>query len=459
MIVAELDSRRFDALASYARHPAVRGISRELAWYASPDERVLGVLLHDLVDNDYTWLVMGRDEALCYRACDLKSSFETRKEAYSSLMDAMARHSKEPDNAFHQGDVVGPPIDFFVPVIGEEKQHQSFRQLAANVRYSPARGIIEAMMRSYEDVDGNFINQFQAGGFDARIWELYLSATFNELDFIRNEKLQVPDFVLVSPRGPLAVEATTANPSPTSPLKADASEAEMRSYLENYIAIKLSRALRPKLNRKPPYWEIPELIEMPFCIAVQDFHAPGSMRHIVPFATEYAFGVRHEVVDGKTVIKRLKKHRYKTTTVQPGFFFLEGAENVSALILNPAGTLSKFNRIGAMTGFGDSTLKIIRQGLLRRDGDPIDPTPKPFHQEVGPGYDESWVEGMVVLHNPRALRPLNPDLLPGANHEFLQDDGKIMSLLPDFHPWISSTFVTTLEDVSEQGPQAMSDDD
>ena len=313
-------------------------------------------------------------------------------------------------------------------------------------------------MRSYEDVDGSFISQFQAGGFDARIWELYLSATFNELDFIRNDEVQVPDFVLASPRGSLAVEATTANPSPTSPLKADPTEAEMRSYLENYIAIKLSKALRPKLNRKPPYWEAPELKEVPFCIVVQDFHAPGSMRYIVPFATEYAFGVRHEIVDGQRVISRLKKHRHKKTTVQSGFFFLEGAENISALILNPSGTLSKFNRIGAMTGFGDPSLKIVRQGLLRRDGDPIDPSAKPFRQEVGPGYNEDWVEGMVVLHNPRTLRPLDPDLLPGANHEFLQDDGAIMSLLPDFHPWTSSTFVATTEDVAEQGAEAMSDD-
>ena len=140
-------------------------------------------------------------------------------------------------------------------------------------------------------------------------------------------------------------------------------------------------------------------------------------------------------------------HRFKKARVQSGFFFLEGAENISALILNPSGTLSKFNRMGAMTGFGDQTLKIVRHGYLRRDGDPVDPQPKRFRQEVGPGYDERWVEGMVVLHNPRAKRPLDPDLLPGANHEFLQQDGRIMSLVPDFHPWTSTTYVATPGDV------------
>lgn len=36
------------------------------------------------------------------------------------------------------------------------------------------------MMRWHQDVDGNFIEQVQSNGFDARIWELYLFATLTE---------------------------------------------------------------------------------------------------------------------------------------------------------------------------------------------------------------------------------------------------------------------------------------
>ena len=49
---------------------------------------------------------------------------------------------------------------------------------------------------------------------------------------------------------------------------------------------------------------------------------------------------------------------------------------------------------------------------------------------------------MVVLHNPKARIPLDPSLIPGANHEFLNEDGRIMSLLPDFHPYFSQTAIT-----------------
>src|SRR3546814_7829283 len=47
------------------------------------------------------------------------------------------------------------------------------------------------------------------------------------------------------------------------------------------------------------------------------------------------------------------------------------------------------------------------------------------------GYNESWIEGVVVLHNPNSRIPLDPDLIPGADHEFLMPDGSIMSMLPD----------------------------
>jgi hypothetical protein len=38
------------------------------------------------------------------------------------------------------------------------------------------------MMHWYEDPDGNFIEQFQTTGFDARLWELYLFAMFCEAE-------------------------------------------------------------------------------------------------------------------------------------------------------------------------------------------------------------------------------------------------------------------------------------
>jgi hypothetical protein len=129
------------------------------------------------------------------------------------------------------------------------------------------------------------------------------------------------------------LKATTANPpmSGASPYYPSSSE-EFTAYLHNYVPIKIARALRRKLNRKSPYWESDQLRDVPFLLAVQDFHGPGTMRMVVPATTEYVFGVRHSIVDGKRKIERIIEHRFGSSQEDSGFFFFPGAENVSAVL-------------------------------------------------------------------------------------------------------------------------------
>jgi hypothetical protein len=105
--------------------------------------------------------------------------------------------------------------------------------------------------------------------------------------------------------------------------------------------------------------------------------------------------------------------------------------------------------MGYIAGFGDRRVKMIHIGVRRGERDPAGPGPLPFKMEVhAPNYHEAWVEGAVILHNPNARVPLNPNLIPGANHELLQPDGTIMSLLPDFQPYISRTVVALDDDAN-----------
>ena len=311
-------------------------------------------------------------------------------------------------------------------------------------RYAPAREAISAMMRYHEDADGNFVQQFQTTGFDARLWELYLFAVMTELGYARSGEGAVPDFILTRPYGGLAIEATTANPAARAGVAIPTSREGFIDYLHNYIPIKLARALNRKLRRDPPYWNAPELQDMPFVLALQDFHAPGAMRMIVTAATELVFGVRHWPEEGGGIrVERIVDHRYDGLVEPSGFFNFEGSENISAVVLNPQGTITKFNRMGFLAGFGPRNIRMVKSGVLRGEGNREDPRPCSFRKEVhAEGYTESWVEGMVVLHNPRARLPLDSGLIPGAAHEFLQADGRIMSLLPEFHPLFSQTEIT-----------------
>jgi hypothetical protein len=404
---------------------------------------VLGLVVWDRVDQDFGWVMLGRDERLRFRAVAVQASLPSADSARNALSAKMIEAATQADTAFHQGDAVGPPVDFFTPVTASNRLHPTFELLRNEERYSPAREVISAMMRSYEDVDGNFVEQFQTNGFDARLWELYLFATFNELGYARSTDVHVPDFLLESAFGEIGVEATTINAPDAGVIPEPSTKDAFMIYLENYIPIKLARALKRKLNRRNPYWHAPGMHDVPFILAIQDFHGPGTMRMIVHAATEYVFGVRHSVTDGKRQVEHISEHRFNGMAEASGFFRLPRAEYVSAVLVNPQGTITKFNRLGYLAGFGSRRVKMVRSGICRGELDRNDPMPKPFVQEVhSPGYEESWIEGAVVLHNPAARIPLDPALLTGASHEFLQDDGSILSLLPEFHPHFSQTAIT-----------------
>jgi hypothetical protein len=449
MAVRAIDERRFNALAGYIRDPRLVWVVQEYDWLTTDDGRLLAVLTWDRIDYDFGWIILGRDERRQFRAIDVDSSISSSDKARERVLEAMARWQLKPDEAYHQGGAQGLPIDFFAPVAPADRLHRNFQLLVEHTRYSPARELIAAMMPYFDDVDGNFVEQFQTTGFDPRLWELYLYATFTELGFAREKGVQAPDFILKSIRGAFAVEATTANPPDGQTLAVPHGVDARRRYIENYIPIKVARALKRKLNRAQAYWDAPATRDLPFVIAVQDFHAAGAMTMIVPAATEYVFGVRHSQEGGRIKVEPIAEHRFGAAFEPSGFFQLPNAEYISAVVVNPQGTLLKFNRLGYVAEFGDRRVRMFRRGLLRRDDNLADPRPEMFQDRVDdPAYSETWVEGMVVLHNPWARRPLDPALLPGATHEFLEPDGRIMSLLPERPVYFSQTTFQVDGDVS-----------
>ena len=118
------------------------------------------------------------------------------------------------------------------------------------------------------------------------------------------------------------------------------------------------------------------------------------------------------------------------------------AEHVSAVIFSNSGTVAKFNRMGVVTGFGSDRIKMYRVGVAV-DHDPGAIGPKQFEMNIrSADYTENWVEGLEVYHNPQASIPLDPSLLPGAAHIFLDDNGIIVARVPPWHPMVSRTVMT-----------------
>ena len=271
---------RFNALAGYARHPRTVLAAEELGWFEHANERVLGVLIRDRTDNDYSGIVLARDELLQYRWTTSTSFEPTQRRAKALLRPALERAAMAPDEEHFQGHRQRSPVDFFTPVVSPERMHESLRNLIEQDGYGPARSIIEPMMRWYQDVDGNFIEQFQTTGFDARLWELYLFAMLSEVGFVLDRTQLAPDFAGQSLRGPLVIEAVTVNPTrdkngavvPPPPLN---TEEEQQTFIADYMPIKFGSALYSKLNKQ--YWTKAHVRGKPFVLAIQDYSLPGSM--------------------------------------------------------------------------------------------------------------------------------------------------------------------------------------
>lgn len=438
---------RFDSLAGYSRSAVLPLIVQELSWFKEANEKVLGMVALDLSDDDYVCYVLGRDKKNRFRAVWVESSIPSTEEAHGKLDVKLTEYAKMPPEEFYQGDEIGKPLDFFTPIVEAEKLNPGFAALISSRGASPAHDLLVELMHYFEDVDGNFIKDFQTSNFDARFWELYLYALFTELGYGFDREHEVPDFHCQGPLGDFFVEATTINPSSESPMLSDSSG---QAYFEHYVPIKFGSALFSKLNKrtkgKKRYWELPHVIGHPFLIAVQDFHMPKSMSWSSSALAEYLYGIRQverKEADNSTeiVAERVETYRWGSKEIPSGFFLQPDAENISAVLANPGGTFSKFNRMGFLAGFGDRDIRMVRAGICYRDA----VSPEEFAVEVNsPDYSETWCEGLSVYHNPRAKYPLPAYTMPGAAHHYSRE-GRILTRVPDFHPVgsITQIFIPT----------------
>lgn len=272
----------------------------------------------------------------------------------------------------------------------------------------------------FEDADGNFVEQFQTQGFDARLWEIYLFAMLIEAEYSVSRPKPAPDFLARGTRGSFAIEATTINPSAVAsglaPSQRPTIPTEARDYLENYLATRYSGPLTAKLAKR--YWERPEVAGLPLVLAVQDFHDGASMTFSGGSLQTYLYG---QAIDdeGDSAARQITSHSWGTKVVESNFFSLDDAEHVSAVFFNGAATLSKFNRMGVAAGFGPNTLTVLHSGV-RFDG--RTGARVPFSEEIHAGHSEAWVDGLNVFHNPNAKVPLDRGTLPWAAHHYWTGD-------------------------------------
>lgn len=455
-MIVRCSKERFDAFTLWIKEPFVAAITHELEWFRDEDDIVIGTLFLDF-DKTYNYAVMGRDEIGQFRAIGIGVDYSDRDLARAHLVAEMTTHVASGERVFSQGDVKRTPLDFFTPILEEAKQHPTFKLFQTMKHWQCAQGILSELMKGYTDVDGNFVKDFQSTGFDARLWELYLFAYFKEEKLYIERPKPAPDFLLSRGKSCVFVEAVTVGPTVGDPVPGPGigapvlRDAAERAVLNmDKIPIKFGSPLFSKLQKN--YWSLPHVKESPLIFAIADFHENQSMVWTGPGLWRYLYGLSqtHHFDDkGNLVVENQKIEHHQVEGKPPipsGFFSQPNSEYVSAVLFSSSGTISKFNRMGRLAGFGsDTILKMIRIAEYH-DHNPNAVKPILRTEEVEEGkYTEEWSEGITIFHNPNALYPVDEDIFPSIAHVRLID-GLLLSHIPERFPHCSVTTIFSRTD-------------
>jgi hypothetical protein len=183
-----ISRKAFDVYVRFIRNPAIFALAEEIRWYINDKQTLFAVILFDFSDKDYTAIFLSRNQQKKVKFADIKISFKSIEEAETWIHNIERQIDRgELLLSLDEDGKVG--VDLFKVVVDKSKQHPYFRLLNENPVHSAAKKLISEITPHFIDVDGNFVEQFQTGGFNSRLWELYLFCYFKEEELSINREI------------------------------------------------------------------------------------------------------------------------------------------------------------------------------------------------------------------------------------------------------------------------------
>jgi hypothetical protein len=317
------------------------------------------------------------------------------------------------------------------------------------------------IFQDFPDTDGNFVEQFQTAGFDSRIFELYLYAYLSRSDYSVSREHKQPDFIVTKGGVATAIEATTVNPTQTRDTVdvrkiVDLTQEELREKLGNELPIRFGGPLFSKLSKE--YWQLEQCRGIPMVFAIEAFQEEGSLYFSDSSLGQYLYGLRHYpdwTDDGHLIVRSttIGEHTWGAKIVPSNFFGQPTAEHISAVIFSNSGTYTKFCRMGYQAGYYRGNMHGFRRGTCYYPN-PDATKPLEFGYAVDdPPVPETWGQGLMVFHNPRALFPVPRGYFVNAAETYIED-GQMQVDVPRFHPYMSQTKFTKVDRSPFDTPQA-----
>ena len=291
-IVRKMSKTTFELLVMITRGSQFDLIGEQLEYYSNYNNTIIGTIVLDNTDRDFGCIVLCRDENSQFRAIETEVSIVTLEEARNWMSKKITEYTISETTLVVQGNSKKGVVLF--DKITARTPHPYFLLLKDNPEKVAAKRTIIEIANHFGDIDGNYVKEFQSlSGFDARIWEIYLFAFFNEEKFDLNRNLSRPDFFIRKNGIDIGVEATIVARNSNNPVLLEnfipKTEEQIIKENANDMPIRYSSALTTKLNKK--YWEIvPELKDKPFIIAIADYHEELSMTWSFASITSYLYG-------------------------------------------------------------------------------------------------------------------------------------------------------------------------
>jgi len=406
----------------------------EKNWFVSNDEKMMATIIYDLNDRDFVCVFFAVDKNRTFQFFDVITSIKSYHEGINLI-----------SNKF--GEII-KKRNLFIEISDKNNLNPRFKRISECQQSAPARILLQEVFNSYNDKDGNFLEQLQTSGFDARIFELYLYAYFSEEGYkIINTSSPFPDFCIEQNEVRVGIEAVTANPAMFSIQNIKNTQKNTDDYFHEEAIIKFAEVLTKKFHKK--YWENSDCKNLPFVIAIEDFHKNDSLIYSFNALFTYLYGIDSKLnIPEKNEwtyrINNIDEHIFENKKISLNFFRYPDAENISAVMFTNAGTYAKFNRMAYQAGYGKNALKMERSGLCY-SLDPDSLKPDIFSYNVGnPSWIEPWGQGLIILHNPTAKFPLPIGYFKDAC-EYYFENAELKMLSPKFHPINSKTITTVIK--------------
>ncbi|WP_018621665.1 hypothetical protein [Spirosoma luteum] len=340
--------------------------------------------------------------------------------------------------------------DIYKLIVSKDKLNRKFELLSQSRGFSPAKVIIENIARLMTDKDGNFIQQFQSNGFEARLWEIYLFVLFKEIGFTQSNKYDRPDFHLIKGDTEIFVEASVSIEKEDEifseeNIKDAISKNDLiqQQQLINYYIIRMGSVLFSKLNKE--YWKLNWVTGKPIVLAITPTH--NYLASFLPDAklTEYLYGIRQKVKlteDGFEDLgaEQVEYFQFDNKRIPANFFAQPLSQNISGVLFTNNADLHKFNRMAYESALTNEELIIVRTGAKynpQLNSVAIDFTYQVRHNE---GI-ENWCESVTLFHNPNALHKIDKETFNYIRQVWKEPDDTFDGIMPNEFVFSSVTGV------------------